>query len=354
MKTTKKAQYHEPTIIGSLLKLGLVPDDSMTIEQKARAISEYLKTHPKPRAETLECEHCAHDSDNRFKVCPFCGDNQVEIEKNLALEDAKRLKREEKLEVLAEAKRLEKVAKTEVLALTVTKFVESDLDGAVAKILAFATQTQSCLWNYANEIRTVHESQLWRLRTAEGKSVYSTEASFSSFVRNELGISVQYAYKLIDVAKAYTPDDVAQVGPTKLMLLLQAPEPQRESLLTEVKGENSSVSEVRDKVASAREKHGKPDRNKESGRKQLPEKMKGKEAKPKTKKIVITDIEGKKRVTLYSKESFKTDTPKPAISMRDSPVGVLMLQNNVFMTFAIMTNAQGEYLLSIDTKREGL
>ena len=350
MKKEKVAEYHEATINASLLKLGITPDESHTIEQRARQISvEVAKT---PKAKLVSCTFCHHDSDKRFKVCPFCGDNQVEIEKNLAIEDERRLKREEKMAVKTAERDAQKQVKSEALVVAISKYTEKDLDETVARINELASATQTSLWNYADAIRVAYDSQIWRLRSSEGRSVYATDASFSAFARNELGISVQYAYRLMDIAKAYTPEEAKKVGPTKLALILTAPEPVRGELLDKAK-DGASVSEIKEEVVEAQKKHGKPDRNKESGRKKLSDKQKEKVAKPKNpRRVVVSDIEGKKRVALITKDSINSDTPRAATSMRDNPIGVLQLLNNVFMTFALTTNSQGEYLLIIDTKRE--
>lgn len=128
-------------------------------------------------------------------------------------------------------------------AITVT---EADLNQNVAHIHELRRDAVVSYWRLGKAIYDNFAGRMYTQRLdAEGKPKYK---SFSQFVSDELHLSTQHAYALMDVAVNFTEDDVSTIGVAKLMLVARLPPGDRTELLEKIRSENPAVSEVADEV----------------------------------------------------------------------------------------------------------
>ncbi len=222
-----------------------------------------------------------------------------------------------------------------------------ELDRAVTRVKELKGAAAVGYWALGAYIKVeIFEKQLWKQRTdAAGKVAYKT-GGFEAFVRTELGMTVQNAYKLMDVAAHFDEEQVRKFGTSKLALVLRAPKEDQDRILAGIesgalKGVNAGT--LKGEVNKARAAKGETRR--ETGRKPTPA---GK--KPKMK-ITIASLEGRKKIELFVKPEKRSDDPKRAKRIGDHPVGTLELENGVIQHFTLQANAAGELELIIVTKR---
>jgi hypothetical protein len=160
------------------------------------------------------------------------------------------------------------------------------------------------------------------------------------------------AWKLMDVYKNYSADDVLKFGHGKLGLVLQAPEEVRPSLMKDV-ASGATKRELEAKVQQANA--GKETiKTRQGVEKKLPKEGSAKPGrKPSGNTITIANILGDQTVTLYKKESMKGDKKDWIKAKRaaDVPCAVTELENGVVQTFTVMDQGDGTWKLRISTKR---
>lgn len=132
------------------------------------------------------------------------------------------------------------------------------LDSAVKEIRKAQEQGGQAVYTIGRKLIEIEEQGLFTLRTEQGKQKFRT---MKEFCEDELGINKAYAQKLADVARAFTPEDMKVVGPTKLALLVSVkPGEDRDRLLEAAKSgvtRGSLEAEVKklDDGARGREVH---------------------------------------------------------------------------------------------------
>jgi hypothetical protein len=190
---------------GALARLNL-PVGGTDAQKVARLEAHYKRATPRNRL--ADCDTCSKTSDIDEPMCPFCGDAGVVTPP----EEANAV-------VVAEP----------TVVVSVPARV-SDLDAAVERIQHLKQRATESIWELGTELRGIFDKRLWKTRqNAEGGPAYTT---WGAFCEAELGISSTYSYKMMDVAQAYTREQVRQIGATKLSLTLQVPREAREKLLT--------------------------------------------------------------------------------------------------------------------------
>jgi hypothetical protein len=106
---------------------------------------------------------------------------------------------------------------------------EADLNAAVKQVHELKSRAALSMWTLGRAILDIHDRQLWKVRSRQGRPAYK---SFAQFSRTELGLSKVHAFRLMAVARAFSEEQVASFGTTKLALVLQAPPEHREALLS--------------------------------------------------------------------------------------------------------------------------
>jgi hypothetical protein len=217
-----------------------------------RLVAYYRSATPKSRL--ADCSTCEGVSDVNEVACPYCGDGTVE-------ETAPT--RPVLPPVPKEVQVLVKVERNKPKTAPVVideKITEKDLDEAVAKVQQLKAAATESLWDLGHSIRFIHERGLWKLRREkDGSPKYK---SWGAFCDAALGITQVYSYKLMDVTKAYSREQLREYGPTKLYITLTVPPEARHTILHEIErgATRAEVEQLADSVGRVRpESHRRKD-----------------------------------------------------------------------------------------------
>lgn len=290
----------------------------------------------------VECDACGAASDLNEPKCPFCGTGEEVPEKpkqNLV-----------KLKKKAPAPTVEVIEAPEAKTEPVegVEPTVADLNRRVKDIVALKAGAEASAWLLGKRVGELFDLKIWRARTGEkGKPAY---ANFGQFVKAEIDLSSSQCYRLIDIAKGFTEEQVRKIGSTKLNHVLRLKVEDRSPLVGRIQRENMSVAEVRDFVRA------KDTTRRETGRQQIPPGQPGANRKFPEGTVATAVAPGERYVNLYKKahtgelpEGFPSDQ-EPARSVDDVPFGVLDLPNNLRLEFQLISGDAG-LVLSIATRR---
>jgi hypothetical protein len=328
-------------------RLGLKANIKDPADMAGQVTEYFAKMDPR---HLLTCDSCGGDSDNTFDVCPYCGDSscdQSPPEETVAVPKKKLAAPKKKTAAPTLALVSPQEVPSEIVLTPV--FTESELDKAVEHAIELKHDTQRSVYRLAKHVTHIYETQMWKARRIEGASKYNASSGFGRFIVEEVGITPQWAYQLMDMAKAFSEEDVAAIGPTKLTIILLAPKESREKILEMVRDGDLSTSDVKELVSSEREEKGAPNRNEESGRRGTG--SKGDTLKPKEKKILVAQMLGHQTIELFKKKTFAKKTKERATALADVPVGELWFENYVKMKFELRHDAAGNFFLYVDVER---
>jgi predicted Zn-ribbon and HTH transcriptional regulator len=278
-----------------------------------------LATHFKqktPKADIADCTNCGGESDINFAMggtsqCPYCGDEGVEEDKPV---EPKEPKEQKLVKVQRPEMRPESKGGNDVAAL----------DSSIAEIERLKLSSATNIHALGTEIRRLYELELWKLRKVEGLIAYR---NFKHFCAAELHMSHTYAYKLIDVAKAFTSKQIEELGASKLSFVLAVPPQHREKLLE--------------------------DARKGASTKQLKAKADELAGKRKVDAVTVAVAVGRITLPLFARPSKETKDapPKVAKKLEDDPWAVEDMTNDVRTLYWVKRNAKGEMVLVVERRR---
>jgi len=283
------------------------------VDAKIKAVASHFKETMK--ADSLaDCTTCGGDSDVNYRRCPYCGDGDVLIPKAPL--------------PAAEPPRTELVTRKPVLSV-------NDLDKSVDRIQKLKVTAAKSIWELGQEIRLNYEQELWKLRRdAKGVVKYR---NWKQFTAAELGISHTHAYRLMDVAAAFSKQEIEQIGATKLGVMLQLPEPHRSKLIALAKDEATSRGELDSALRNA----------KGGASPALPPRP------PQVDDVTVT-LRVQPRLTLallVRPGEAKKGESKPARKLTEDPWCVEEMENGVRRIYHVKANSKGELVLIISTNR---
>lgn len=217
------------------------------------------------------------------------------------------------------------------------------LDAAVEEIKSLDRGFGAASWLVAQRVAKLDEEQLWKLRVDEkGAPVYR---NFEAFALKELRMTREYASAMRKIYVRFTKDQFEQLGPTRLRLIIQAPEDEQEELLERAKKNETPVGELAKEVKEKRKKAG----MKPSGGKRKPREESG--------KITVASVLGKQTVAILQKPAKKGDKPEPVVvkaalaKALEGAYGYFDLGNDtrVWLSFKVRDN--GALVLQRDIRR---
>lgn len=212
--STRRSRLVQEVLRGDVVtyayvQLGLDRDPEMSLLDQARVLETHFLLHT-PAARVGDCEECKGSSDVTYPGCPFCGD----VEDTL-----------------------------------VTPERAHALDDAVQEVVACKRSMAEGAWKVGQILLRVRADKLWRARVGDdGARRWKT---FRDFVSGELGLSIPWAYELMDAARVFPEEDVKTVGASKLARILYAPKEQRDALLVAARA-GASRRELEQRIAHAR------------------------------------------------------------------------------------------------------
>lgn len=345
-------------ILQAIEKNGLKPGANIT--ENIKILSGFYAQ--KPDDQKVDCDQCGGISTIEDTVCPYCGLDDstpattVEENKPVTPTPAPEAGKKGKKSKAVTPEPSTALARVSSDSDMICQGTEEDLDASVEGILRAKSGVANSYWLLGKLIGENHQKALWKARkdSETGKPKYT---SFNAFCDKELGLSHQHAYNLMDIARAFTESDVTKFGTTKLGLVLQVPDEERPKLL-EAAGSLSKrelEKKVKDTKAKQSKETGKATR--ETGRKDVSKAVEAK-AKNKPEKaapsdtITVASIEGTKTLKLLATAAKKGEAEKPAKALDQGPWTRMDLENNVEMIFKVKTNANGELLLQVVTRRK--
>ena len=301
-----------------------------------------------------QCGECGGVFDAEIEECPYCGDKEEAEEEAVAKPVAE--KKAMDPELAKASKIADEVLKKPVVAAIVkaqagelASYTTGDLDLAVTEIIRLKGSSAQSMWDLGANLKDVHEKQLWKLRMGpDGKPVYRT---FEAFCLAEIKMSGTACYNMIDVVAKFSQEQIKEIGHTKLVLALRAPEEDRAEILKTAK--EKSTRELQSKVKKLRAQKGAPTDGrvaKPGNAGTAPPKGVGRQSEH----LTIVQILGKKTVRLFKKPSASAKAGAasvPAKKLADMPYGIYDLPNGVRMLFMIGVDDKGQLFLKIDTKR---
>ena len=329
--------------------------------KKVGALLAYFET--RSDAEKGPCDHCGAESTLDLPCCPFCGtgDNPPEAIAEHVVDAAfERMEdgdssdsgeAEEPDETPAEPAdaTFDDLKPSTSLAPEVPEGVleypkpAPDLDKLVQEIRELQRGTAAGAWLLAKKVTEVGKSQIWKQRRDDaGKPAYRT---FEQFLEKELDIGRKYGTELLKLYGRFSEEEFQKVGPTKLRLVLQAPQEQQAEVLEKLKG-GAPRKEVTEEVRQARAEKGLKTSQGKTPKKNAPT--------PERKTITVAQIEGRKTIPLYKKPEGRItiDDAQRAKKLADVPFGYLDLTNDVRMWITVLPHPiTGELTARVEFKR---
>jgi hypothetical protein len=314
------------------LKLNVKPTDDL--ERIVELIAASFDTLPS--SQVGQCSVCSGSSDMELERCPYCGsrDSDGEEDTEPKVEAAVEVE-EQTLVKLPKRKKAEPaVVDAELVAEASSKLAKVE-----EEIGALTRAGAQNFWEIGGKIAEVYDAKLWEHKS----SPYRT---FDAWVIKQTPFTLQSAYKIMDVHKAFTKEDAGKFGWTKLALVARVDKSDQPRLLDALES-GASRSEIAEQIKTT--KKAKPQRH-ESGKSEGASQQK----KPRPEaKITIASLTGKQVVKLYARVTKKdAGNPKRAKRLADHPWGSLQLENNAILYFNIQQHANGELSLVVMAERK--
>jgi len=404
-KADRFAKMKLELIDGYLSRFGLtveVGDAANEASERAEALAVFFKDEVKAGKykpeEMVKCDVCQSFSPNTLDECPFCGETDeppgdgpeesapvsTEIVK---AEPAPKIVKTTSKKVKAKAAAQDLIeGPTEVHdsdgVILHTVATERDLDQAVERIDKIKTELMRvgtrCGWEMGNELREIHARKLF-LQRLDPKTKVPKFKTFAQFVTHEIKITPNYAYQLMDIAVAFTKEDVEQIAMRKLRTILTVPDEYRDELKQRALAGASTneLAQAVDKVMDGRPLRDtgrkgfragteKVDPNAAKNAKKQREQLAAKTKESKKKKTDEAAAKGAKdrpadavtvlmarrtKVKLFKAKLDSTGKPMRALRVVDDAHGSIDLWNNTKLHVRLIMNAKKELEVVIDVER---
>lgn len=357
-------------VAAAIAEVKLDVDPGASLEQAAVALYGYYDEHT-PKKDRAVCASCKALSNGDLNECPFCGSEEALAVDGVPVSSAhdvsaaakKATNKAGEQQMTTAAETAKKTNGKSHVALvkddTTTKSsairTERDLDAAVAEVHRLKGEG-ALAYRHIGEfmMKHIYGPQLWKLRTEGGKPRYK---NVDAFCNDELGMSPQHAWKLMDVARNFTDAQVKAFGTTKLGLLLEAPKEEQSKIQKRMEaGELTTKREVEKEVRKANKGLVGKERKNRHGKTGASARLGTAGTGASTKAITVAKILGLQTVKLFKKPAnVKKFDPKEldrAKKIGDVPFGFLELTNEVKMYFALHQSAAGELVLKVNTVRD--
>jgi len=365
--------------------------------KKIEAIVDGLEAHfakadPK---KLLQCDQCRGWSSEDLDECPYCGeggtvtkeapppeldapepaaatvesgethaepdDTATAIDATKLAEAAAQPAPEAAIVKVERKKKADKKPKdqptTDAPALVVeapaTLATEKDLDESIARFRVAASNGADSMYAMGSELRRMRD-ELWQQRTEEGKPKYK---SFHQFVKDELGISKDVAYRMMRVVECFSAEQFRQYGAGVLKVLVAAPKEEHKALLEKVDA-GATRTEIEKEVAKVREEKGvtvvetETSKKRETAGKPLPPANAGASARKKEAAAITVGLKQESATIPLFARAAKGEEARAARTLADQPWGKLEAMNGVAIYVAVKEKPNGELAVRITVKRE--
>lgn len=296
-------------LTAALKGLKIALPKAKNVVSMANALSAYFAENT-VKKELSGCSSCGGISDIKLPSCPYCGDADIVGEGATITATAEA--------VVAAAPDVE--GKPTMSGGYVVLNV-ADLEASLGRVVELKKNAERSIWELGNEIRTLHDGELWKARVEDGKARYK---NWKMFCAVELGMSGNHAYRLIEVATKFTREQVEKWGVSKLTIIAQLPDARQNELLND--GKETTKEKLQREAAALKDKG---DKERETGDQ------------------VTVVVRVKKRITLKMMGAHG----KPAQQLTDDPWVEHEYENGVVQRFAVTTNTKTGHLELVLTTR---
>lgn len=348
------------TILNHYLVKADLPTDGTDPQKVARLTKFFSET---PKARQAACDNCGGVSDIEFsEVCPFCGEGQEEEDDDVGSDppEASAAAKEEALKEIPKAQAplalLGVPPKIDMLGAIRT---EQDVDEAVREALSLKSRAAGNLWELGVILQRLYDHKAHRLRVVgKGKSATPKYENWNGFVEAEIGVTGSYSYKLMEVARKFSREQVALVGPAKLHVTLHIPEEERKRIveaamqgasLREVK---AAVEEVKGRAVEVEPEPSAPPEPKKASLPPPKKKGKGKQPKPKAPLIPTTTKVTVAMLTKRAELPVQSNGKPVKNPFRGAPLEVVEhLMNGVDQRILLTSDDAGNLLVIVERIR---
>jgi hypothetical protein len=296
--------------------------------------AHYQKSVQDP-GELCECDGCCGVSPMSEDACPYCGLGQVEVGKKPEQKLVKKTTRNPKPSTEIVKQPEPKTEPSEVVTVDEAAEIQK-LDQQVHDVVVLVAGADATQWLLGRKIQEVEEGKAWRLRKDDhGKPAYR---SFGQFCVAEFELSASQCYRLVDVAKAFTEDQVREIGTTKLTTVLKLPESDRAAFVERIVKESMPNSVVVREV-----KKLSPGRR-DTGRQQTPPGTPGANRLLPEGTIATGAVPGTRTLQFFcmpKKPGTLESELKPAHTLDDNPFLSIDLLNGVQITVQVIRGSTG-------------
>lgn len=355
--TVRMSEIERSHMLTVIPKIMRVQERQLLDWSDEKLVTQLQEFFVKTNANIAFCDRCGGGSDAKLDACPFCGDaddegdigDDDEEEDDVLRNDLE----DSNMEEVSEMKTTNGIA-SKSKAMIVTKPVRtrmvkakpetvpavvdsgpkqtiSDLDDAIVQVTKLKGKTAASLWEMGTFLnKEIDEKQLWKLRLDEnGKPKYK---KFAAFVKAELNISINFAYRTIEIAKMFPLEVAQEIGRSHLKILCGAPEEDREELL-ELTKQGIDVRSLYKKIKKARKERGL---------------SLGKEGPRQNIALILPNKVTK--YSLFAKPLKKSAPLKACKKISDLPYAVIEGVNENTFIARIVENSAGEWELVLEPK----
>lgn len=216
----------------------------------------------------------------------------------------------------------------------------------VAELRSLRGDVQGGWWKLGRKLAEVEASKSWELRkTGTGARTYK---SFDAFCSTEVGLSAETVKNAIDVSKKYSEEIVAQVGMSKMILALRAPDEDQAKIVDKAKA-GATFREIKEDVREAKAR-----KEKETGKAHVRESGRhagGRPAQtePKPSKLTVAWVLDKTISTdlkVKKKGEWTNATPKD-LANGESIVGQIEMNGSTNLAVGIVKRKDGRISVTV-------
>lgn len=275
---------------------------------------------------------CTEVSTDETDHCPFCGDEGMDDDAGAAEaaeqgepEPDPEPKPDAEKPAKGKAKKAEKPAAAAIASKTDTGLAAATakLDESVNRINQLRTDLALNSYDLGEELRKIHEEELWKARGRE---------SFKDFIENDLDISRSMAYRLIDVTKEFDRETFNRIGSRKLALIAGIADSEARDAALESAKAGATTNEVRRQVDDAKGKKTAPP--KEGGGKTAPAPKKGNEI------TLLTKVGARPQLIGFRSAA----SGRPIQAHKDDAYAEMNLSEDVKLRMAPKFDREGSFL----------
>lgn len=318
-----------------------------------------------PTKELITCGECSGPSPVELDKCPYCGAADAEEDHNSSkaappAKDARtEMPKETRMETTKEITKVTNGAHAPArpAQVALTEATNKKLDHAVDKFHKLKADGAEWFWHTGKHVYdAIYEPNLWLARAEGGKPRYK---KFDEFAEQELGVTSNFCYRMMEVARNYTLDECRKYGTSNLRMLLTVPKELRGEIVERIqKGELKTHDDVKAAAKETKAKHGVVGSTKGAGKSGRGVHGAGKNqgGRPKSLAGLVKEHPQQTVILKSAKTTMKFMSSdkdgRPAKSLKDRPFAEVESVNGVRLRFKLFEGPGGQLAMTLEMRRE--